>query len=89
MKREKPQRKEKREIKDKMMIHKGCGGEIVEHPTMKYEYVHSNGKKEYPPLLYCKKCLIEILGDSEIIIPDYDSLLLEEKVSTKQNGKIK
>ena len=83
LKREKPQRKEKGKRKNKMMIHKGCGGEIVEHPTITYEYVHSNGKKEYHPLLYCKKCLIEILGDSEIIIPDYDPLLLEGRVSTK------
>lgn len=46
-----------------MMIHRGCGGEVVEcdDEELAYEYEGS-----MHPALFCKRCHEEILGDAEL-----------------------
>jgi hypothetical protein len=48
------------------MIHKGCGGEIVEDKTYMYEYEREDGTIEYHLRQICSKCGKEILGDEDI-----------------------
>lgn len=47
------------------MIHKNCGGEIIEDPSITYEYEGTNY-----PAFRCKKCGEEILGDAQIDLPE-------------------
>jgi len=45
------------------MIHKGCGGKIVEDVEMTYIY-----EGESIPALFCQVCGVEIVGDPQVFL---------------------
>jgi hypothetical protein len=47
-----------------VMVHVGCGGEVIEDPSITYEYESS-----FFPAYRCKRCGAKILGDSQISLP--------------------
>lgn len=58
------------------LLHAGCGGELITSVNKMYSYVTDSGKTEYHPMLYCKRCYREILGDAEIILITKDCVIL-------------
>lgn len=48
------------------MIHRGCGGLIVEDWSKTYPYTTDNGLTFHQPSYRCRLCATEIVGDPEI-----------------------
>lgn len=63
-----------------MLRHRNCGGEVVEDPnTEPYEYdANENGNPCKISAYRCRKCSVEILGDSQVILEGYDEAIDEK-----------